>query len=134
MRSVLAGLVAAVTVAAGVVGAGCVLVTGSTDGYQAATSGGDGGGDGAPISFQCATAADCGDGGDVCCLVVNSSLTSATTVCQAAPCPQPFPVQLCGSTPECGKEGGLCTRQTCALGSVTVRIFACGDVPGCMGQ
>jgi hypothetical protein len=129
MRSVLAGLVAAVTVAAGTIGAGCVLITGSTDGYQSAPTG-DGGGDGAPISLQCVSAVDCGDGGEVCCLVVNSSLSSATTACQAAPCSGAFPVQLCQSTPECDKTG-FCTKQTCNLGSLTVTINACGTINGC---
>jgi len=130
MRSAFAALVAAVTVAAGVVGAGCVIVTGSTDGYRAQGSGGgDGGGDGAAVSLACVSAADCGDGGDVCCLVINSTFTLATTACQAS-CSGTYPVQLCKSTQECGKSG-ICTTQTCNFGSLTVTIPACGSVMGC---
>jgi hypothetical protein len=127
MRSALAAVVAAATVGAAAVGAGCVIVTGSTDGYRVQDSGGgDGGGN---VSLQCVSAVNCGDGGEVCCLVVNSSGTGAITVCQAAPCSGAFPVQMCQSTPECG-ETGLCTKQTCSLGS-TVTINACGVINGC---
>jgi len=131
MRSVIAGLVAAVTVAAGTVGAGCVIVTGSTDGYrQYGSGGGDGGGDGASVSLACVSSADCGDGGNVCCVVVSSSFTSINTVCQAAPCTGIFPAQLCKTSAECDKTTGLCTTQSCTLSSSPVTIQACGIVSG----
>ena len=133
MRSAFAALVAAVTVAAGVVGAGCVIVTGSTDGYRAQGSGGgDGGGDGAAVSLACVSAADCGDGGNVCCVVVNASNSSTNTVCQAAPCTGLLPAQLCKTSAECGKTG-LCTTQSCNFGA-SVTIQACGLVSGCTAQ
>ncbi|HTQ42948.1 MAG TPA: hypothetical protein VMI75_09365 [Polyangiaceae bacterium] len=133
MRSALAALVAAATVAAGAVGIGCVIVTGSTDGYRAKGSGDGGGGDGASVSLACVSSADCGDAGDVCCVVVSSSLTSMNTACQAAPCTGILPAQLCKTTAECGKTG-LCTTQSCTLGSSTVTIQACGTVSACTAQ
>jgi hypothetical protein len=129
MRSALAGVLAAVTVAAGAAGAGCVIITGSTDGYQPADAGRDGG-DGAAVSLACVSSADCGDGGNVCCVVVSSSLMSTNTVCQAAPCTGIIPAQLCKTSAECG-NAGLCTTQSCSLGSASVTIEACGTVNGC---
>lgn len=136
MRSALAALVAAVTVAAGALGAGCVIITGSTDGYSAkGTGGGDAGGDGggAAVSLACVSSADCGDGGNVCCVVVSSSLTSTNTACQAAPCTGILPAQLCKTSAECGNTG-LCTTQSCNFGSASVTIQACGTVSGCTPQ
>jgi hypothetical protein len=131
MRGALAGIVAAAAVAAGTVCAGCVIITGSTDGYHGPDAGGDGAADGGPaVSLACVSAADCGDGGNVCCLVVNSSLTGATTACQSAPCAGTIPVQLCTSTAECGKTG-LCTKQACNFSATSVTIEACGTVPTC---
>lgn len=129
MRGALAAGIAAAMVAAGA--AGCILFTGSTDGYHPADAGGDGGlGDGAGNSFQCASAADCGDGGAVCCVVVSSSSVTANTVCQMAPCSV---AQLCKTTAECGKAG-LCTNQSCTFGTATVTIGACGVVMNCTAQ
>jgi hypothetical protein len=134
MRSAFAALVAAVTVAAGAVGIGCVIVTGSTEGYRAQGSGGgEGGADGASVSLACVSSADCGDGGNVCCVVVSSSLTSTNTACQAAPCTGILPAQLCKTSAECGKTG-LCTTQSCNFGSASVTIQACGNVSGCTAQ
>jgi hypothetical protein len=133
MRSALAAVVAAVTVAAGTVGAGCVIITGSTDGYTPSDGGGDGGGDGAKVSLACVSSADCGDGGNVCCVVVNSSFTSTNTACQAAPCSGVVSAQLCKTSAECGKAG-LCTTQSCNFGSASVTIQACGTVSLCTPQ
>jgi len=130
MRSAFAALVAGVTVAAGTVGAGCVIVTGSTDGYSVQGTGGDGGRDTGAVSLECVSAADCGDGGNVCCLVINSSFTSATTACQASCSGDTYPVQMCKSTTECGKTG-ICITQSCSFGSLTVSIPACGMIKGC---
>lgn len=131
MRGVLAGIGAALTVAAGTVGAGCVIITGSTDGYHSAPSASDGGEGGPGVSLACVSSADCGgDGGQVCCVAVNSSLTSANTACQAGPCSGILPAQLCKTSAECGKAG-LCTTQSCPFGSASVIIAACGMVNGC---
>lgn len=131
MRGVLAGIVATLTVAAGSVGAGCVIVTGSGDGYGGRDAGGEGGGsDGPGVSLACVSSADCGDGGNVCCVVVNASLTSANTACQAGPCTGILPAQLCKTSSECGKAG-LCTTQSCPFGAASVIIAACGTVNGC---
>jgi hypothetical protein len=132
MRAVLAAMLAALTVAGGVAAGGCVIFTGSTDGYGPHDAGGDGGaaGDSAG-SFACVSAADCGDGGAVCCIVENSSFTSANFVCQAAPCSL---AQQCLTTAECGKAGP-CTRQVCTFGAATVSIWACGVItPYCTAQ
>jgi hypothetical protein len=135
MRSALAAVVAAATVAAAAVGVGCVIITGSTDGYRLQGSGGgDGGAEGgAMASIQCVSSADCGDGGEVCCVVVNSSLTLTGITCQAAPCTGALPAQLCKTSAECGKTG-LCTLQSCSFGSTTVTIQACGTVETCTPQ
>lgn len=131
MRAAFAGIVAAVAVAAGTVGAGCVIITGSTDGYHGSDAGGDGGGDGGPaVSLACVSSADCGDGGNVCCVVVNASLSGANTACQAAPCSGVIAAQLCKTSAECGKTG-LCTTQACNFGAASVTIQACGTVSGC---
>jgi hypothetical protein len=128
MRSALAAVVAAATVAAAAVGAGCVVIMGSTDGYRTQ----DAGGDGASASLACVSSADCGDAGNVCCVVVNSSNKSTNTVCQAAPCTGAPPAQLCKTSAECGKTG-LCTTQSCNFGA-SVTIQACGSVLGCTPQ
>lgn len=128
MRSVLAG--AALVLAAGTVGAGCVIFTGSGDGYSGRDAGGDGGSDGPGVSLACVSSADCGDGGNVCCVVVNASLTSANTACQAGPCTGILPAQLCKTSSECGKAG-LCTTQSCPFGAASVVVAACGTVNGC---
>lgn len=127
MRDAVAGIVAALVVVAGAVTGGCVIFTGGSDGYKAPDAGGDAGGDGAGNSFQCASAADCGDGGAVCCVVVSTSSLSANTVCQTAPCST---AQLCKTTAECG-DAGLCTNQSCTFGAASVKIGACGIVSGC---
>jgi hypothetical protein len=134
MRGVLAAVFAALTVAGGVVAGGCVIFTGSTDGYTPRDAGGDGAGDGGiASSLECVSAADCGDGGDVCCLVINATTMSAETACQAAPCTGILPAQLCKTSAECGKTG-LCQSQTCNLGAVSVTIPACGLVKPCTAQ
>lgn len=130
MRTAIAAVVAALTVAASAAAAGCVIITGNGDGYHGSDAGADGGSDGPGVSLACVSAADCGDGGNVCCVVVNSSLTSANTACQAAPCTGVLPAQLCKTSAECGKAG-LCTTQSCNFGAASVTIEACGNVAGC---
>ena len=103
-----------------VAAAGCMLVTGSTDGYSAAK----------PSAGTCSSAADCGDGGGVCCLSVSNSTTSVVGACQQA-CTVSLP-QLCKANAECG-DAGPCNMLSCTVdGSpLTVPLQACGTVQGC---
>lgn len=69
---------------------GCALITGSTDGYHgaasdAAPSGCTDAGDSGCSSVACATSAECGDAGAVCCLVYTPT-GGVGTVCQQGPC------------------------------------------------
>ncbi len=113
MRAALATTVLAVAATAG----GCVILTGSTDGYSLVDAG------------ACTSAADCGDGGKVCCLVVMTS--GASNTCQAGPCGGAVPVQLCSSGTECG-DAGACLTQLCSIGGHTYPSQkACGTIPGC---
>ncbi len=117
MRAALIASVAAVLVAA----AGCVLVTGSTDGYALVDSG----------SASCQSAHDC-SAGNVCCLsTASSSAVAAITGACAASCSVSLP-QLCAASSECG-DAGACALQTCMPdGSpLSVTFHACGKVPGC---
>jgi hypothetical protein len=120
--------------------AGCVIVTGSTDGYQltAASStfdaGAEAGEAGSGLTLGCVSAADCSGGGDgaasVCCLSLTST-TSAATECGPSPCGGTFSVQLCKLTSECASDSGTCTSQSCSFGTASVTIQACGTVFGC---
>jgi hypothetical protein len=117
--------------------AACEYVTGNTDGYTLAAGDSDGGacGEGGCSSSlgTCLSAADCGDGGDVCCLEINSSLTSVSEVCGARPCTNTLGlnVQLCKSNAECG-DASACLTQQCDLGSGSMTtIQACGLVTSC---
>jgi len=101
---------------------GCLLLTGSTDGYQLVDAGSEGG--------ACSSAADCaGDAGaQVCCLVLTST-SSAGSACAPQSCTQAPAVQLCKSDAECGNAS--CVSQTCTYGGLMVPIHACGNVPLC---
>jgi hypothetical protein len=117
--------------------AACELVTGSTDGYGLAAGPSEGGAcpeAGCGLSLGvCLSAADCGDGGNVCCLAISSSLTSVSEVCAPRPCPSTlgFEVQLCKANAECG-DAGACTVQKCDLGSGSMTtIQACGLLETC---
>jgi hypothetical protein len=122
MRTILVS----VAVAAWLGLAGCMLFTGGTDGYSAAGGGSAG--------QSCTSAADCGDAGSVCCLVVSASTPSTNGTC-APTCniPSSYP-QLCATNAECG-DAGPCTMQSCTVSvsgtSVPVPLQACGTVPGC---
>jgi hypothetical protein len=117
---------------------GCVLITGSTSGYQPADDAGSGGagcaGDATCIEIGCRSAANCtGEaGGEVCCLMSSSSAgTSATAACSSQPCAG---VQLCQTTAECS-TGVQCVAQTCTFGAVTfTNSQACGSLPTCSAQ
>jgi hypothetical protein len=107
----------------------CVIFTGGTDGYQLEDSGAgpllgpDGGG-------ACRKAAECGDAGLICCVVLSgTNLAAATSICQSGPCTGQPPIQLCGKNAECA--GGSCVLQQCSGGGATVSIKACGVIPTC---
>lgn len=93
---------------ASIAGAGCILVTGSTNGYTEATS-----------DAGCTSAADCDGGGQVCCL----STTALTSSCQVAPCG----IQLCAKSSECAGES--CVAQSCVIETMTYKVEACGKIP-----
>jgi hypothetical protein len=118
MRAAFLVALASVMVAA----AGCLIITGSTDGYTAAQSG----------QVTCTSAAQC-DGGAVCCLSVSNSTTSVVGACQST-CTTSLP-QLCTTNAECG-DAGPCAMLSCTVdGSpVAVTIQACGTVQGCKAQ
>jgi hypothetical protein len=118
-----AAVVLAATMA---VGAGCVLVTGSTDGYSLVDSGGAAG-------SSCTSAASCADAG-VCCLVLTAASTSLGGTCVPS-CSVALP-QLCATDAECG-EMGPCSTQTCTVdggGGIPFSLRVCGVVPGCMAS
>jgi hypothetical protein len=116
--------------------AGCILVTGSTDGYRGVDAAASPVcPDGSCPSTQCASAAQCGDSGAfVCCLSVNLAMATTTTSCERAPCGAMaplHPIQLCAGNAECG-DAGACTPQTCTAGATPFPpINACGVVAGC---
>ncbi len=115
-------LFASASLALGLTLGGCMIFTGSTDGY----SGGD---SGSSSGASCTSAANCGDGGEVCCLVVSPSATSASGTC-AATCsiPSSYP-QLCATNAECG-DAGTCNKLSCSANlsgtTVPVSLQACG--------
>jgi hypothetical protein len=109
---------------------GCMFFTGGTDGYSGGSSGSGGGG-------ACTSAANCGDAGEVCCLVVSPSATSASGTCEpTCSIPSSYP-QLCASNAECG-DAGACTKQSCTVNydgtNIPGTLQACGILPGCKGQ
>jgi hypothetical protein len=115
--------------------ASCLIVTGSTDGYELASTEGEGGAceGGASCanpSLQCVSAADCTSdaGPQVCCFAL-MAMASAGSACGPAPCTGSPPVQLCKVDTECGSES--CIVQSCAFGGTTVTIQACGNVLLC---
>jgi hypothetical protein len=112
-------------------GAGCILITGGTDGYTQA-------GGAAAAGASCMSAANCGDGGNVCCLVVTAQTMSTAGTC-ASTCaisyPQAYP-QLCMTSAECG-DAGPCNMLSCTVDAggtdIPFTLQACGTVPGCTG-
>jgi hypothetical protein len=105
--------------------AGCAVVTGSTDGYHPLVVDAGCGDD--RCAAGCTSAADCADGGEVCCLVTIASV-AMTTACMRGPCVASIPVQLCKSSNECF-DGGVCTKQSCP--GTLVPIQVCGTLPNC---
>jgi len=121
----------ATALAVGLLLGGCMLFTGGTDGYSGGSSGSGGG-------ASCTSASSCGDGGEVCCLVVSPSATSASGTCQpTCSIPSSYP-QLCATSAECG-DAGPCSSQSCTanVNGTSVQsppLQLCGTVPGCKGQ
>lgn len=111
---------------------GCVLVTGSTDGYEPLPTpprAADGGG--GSLVLGCLSTSDCTDadaGARVCCVVL-ASASAGASVCQPGPCGGTVPVQLCRDDGECNGAG--CREQRCTLGGSAVTVRACGAVPSC---
>ena len=108
MRAVLS--LAGVAFAA--VAAGCILVTGGTDGYSAAGAQG------------CRTAQDCG--GQVCCFTLGDGGVPSTA-CQSS-CPSWQ--QSCAVASDCG-DGGACLTQSCTVQGATVQVTTCGAISFC---
>jgi hypothetical protein len=109
-RTLVAGLLAL-----GVLGAGCMVVTGSTDGYTTA-----------PTSFGCFGPSDC-EGG-VCCYDVTGD-GGATASCKAS-CDFALE-QACTASDQCG-DGGTCYEQTCSVeGGASFQVATCGKIPRC---
>jgi hypothetical protein len=97
---------------------GCVLVTGSTDGYTAP----DGA---AATALTCSSPSEC-DGGVCCFSLVGQTPASQ---CQAS-CDRAFE-QACTTAQDCG-DGGSCFAQTCPLPSgPSIPVSTCGPVPIC---
>ncbi len=108
----LAGAVVAFAALAGV--GGCALVM-NLDGneYTQAEAGACDGGDAGCVhpSFACTSIANCGDGGDVCCLGVAGGFTASCVASSQCTFNQ-LSVQLCAGTQEC-TGGGPC--ETCTV-------------------
>jgi hypothetical protein len=123
-RWIVVGLAAGAVVVGSAV-AGCMLVTGSTDGYNEADAG-----DSSTLIPGCTSAASCeGDGvtgPQVCCL----SLSAASASCASSSCVL-GDIQLCETAAECGASGP-CNAQSCPFDGVTLTFNACGTIAGCV--
>lgn len=97
-----------VAIVAALVGFGCVIVTGSTDGYQPYPA--------------CRSASDCPDN-TICC--VDFSLAQGTVTQACRPSSEGCLHQLCATTSEC--QGSTCVQQKCSyLDASTDAFSACG--------
>jgi hypothetical protein len=108
---------------------GCVLLTGSTSGYELAPAEGgtcDGSSACMGTRLECFSTADCDAG--VCCLSV-ASLTSVQSTCQLGPCQTALGAQLCASSEEC--TGATCEAQECTIANATVTLRSCGGFSLC---
>jgi hypothetical protein len=108
VRSIAAG-----ALALALVGAGCMIVTGSTDGYAPQ-----------PSSLQCLGPSDCEAG--VCCYGLGTD-GGAGSSCQPS-CPFAFQ-QACTASDQCGDAG--CLVQTCAVVGGAVQVATCGAIAEC---
>lgn len=98
------------------VAAGCVLVTGGTNGYSASEAG---------LTGQaCHTPKDCA--GQACCFIVDDAGVPSTA-CQAT-CPAWE--QACAVGSDCG-DGGSCLAQSCTVEGTTVQVTTCGPISFC---
>jgi hypothetical protein len=97
--------------------AGCLLFTGSTDGYTTSTP------------FACRLPTDCPQG-QVCCYGLVDQMPGSQ--CQAS-CSQPYE-QACASAQDCG-DGGVCLIQSCSIdGGLTTQVATCGAIPQICAQ
>jgi hypothetical protein len=133
------GLTVTATALAGGAIAGCMLFTGSGDGYSEA----DGGDSAAPvvdgacfadsglcIEVLCTSTPECQatSAAQVCCIGLQSA-TTIGTACQTGSCSLGT-YQSCATSAECG-EGLSCIEQDCNFQSNGLTFHACGVVPGC---
>jgi len=118
--------------------ASCLLVTGSTDGYdldpqEAGATRADGSADATGLSLGCISAVDCAsDGGAAVCCLSLSSLSAASTSCQAARCSGSLGAQLCATDAECGDAS--CVSQQCSFAGAAVNLRACGKLLTCVAR
>jgi hypothetical protein len=99
--------------------AGCIVVTGTSNGYS--------GSDASTPGQSCTSSAECA--GQMCCYeLAGSSLTAAC----AASCTPSF--ESCTQASDCG-DGGSCIVQSCHVEAggfpVTVSVTTCGVVSVC---
>jgi len=116
----------------------CVLVTGSTDGYQATEAGSSGAACGQDatcpgLMLECVSASDCNpEGGAQICCFAPTSVAGASATCSSQPCAAPLGAQLCRSSAECANEP--CLPQSCTFSGVSITILACGNIIVCTTQ
>jgi len=116
----------------GVVAAGCILVTGTTNGYvleDAGTPSIEAGAciaEAGCVNLQCSSSLECG-GGEVCCLALAGSLAGSTCQKQC----QVGSVQLCKGGAECG-DAVSCVSQQCVVLGLGVNLSICGLAAGCL--
>jgi hypothetical protein len=94
---------------------GCVIFTGSTDGYSATEAG---------VSASCHSPKDCN--GQACCFELGDGGVPSA-VCQATCTPY---LQSCALASDCG-DGGVCWAQSCTYEGITVQVTTCGPIPIC---
>jgi hypothetical protein len=99
--------------------AGCIVLTGSSNGYSAPEGGTPG--------QSCSSSADCA--GQMCCYELSTG--SATAACAARCAPS---LESCTRAADCG-DGGSCIVQLCQVDAgglpVSVSVTTCGAVSIC---
>jgi hypothetical protein len=142
-RAVVHAAVAMFVLAGSSVG-GCMLFTGSNDGYSPVDAGGSPpaptvDADCLPLDAgicvlnQCSSSADCvastGLAGSVCCVGLPSiSPPAIGFACEVESCAAGA-VPACETSADC--EGGACIDQWCPTGSLGLSFKACSLFPGC---
>ena len=98
---------------ASVAAAGCMLVTGSTDGYGSPDTG-----------VTTINASSCGvcEAGSVCCISAAPPNYECLPSCTLAA------LQLCDNDHPCGLTG-TCTTETCSFGGASIYAQTCGPTP-----